>query len=185
VVKEACGYDDYVNFRHHLPADNQCVRWYRWALQRIAQLHPDVVVVGTYANTPAWRQGQQQVLDDMHHVASRVIELSDTPWIAAPAACLAQAGATQGTCLAPLSPRVVELANQARLVAAQTHSDFLSVVGWFCARGRCPSLINGAIPYYDGAHLTPEYSTYLGPALERALNLTGGRIRPLASDGHR
>jgi hypothetical protein len=54
---------------------------------------------------------------------------------------------------------------------------------WFCRAGRCPSLINGIVPFYDGAHLTPEYSTYLGAALEHALNLSGDIVQPVASSG--
>ena len=183
VVKEACGYDWYVNYRHQLPANNQCTLWYHWALQQIARIHPDVIVMGTYANTTWWKQGQIQVLTDLHRYAPRVILLSDTPWIGSPVDCLLTRGATQGTCLKRLRPLVVRLNHESADVARASHSQFVNVFGWFCRASRCPSVINGLIPFYDGAHLTPEYSTYLGRALANALNVTGANVHPLANSG--
>lgn len=184
VVKEACGYDWYVNYRHQLPANNQCTLWYHWALAQIARLHPDVIVMGTYANTTWWQEGQTEVLNDLHRYAPRVILLSDTPWIGSPADCLLTRGATQGTCLKALRPLVVGLNHQSAAVARASHSQFLNIFGWFCRDSRCPSLINGLIPFYDGAHLTPEYSNYLGSALENALNLPGKNIRSIGTTGN-
>jgi peptidoglycan/LPS O-acetylase OafA/YrhL len=183
VVKEACGYDWYVNYQHQLPSNNQCSLWYHWALTQLARLHPDVIVMGTYANTTWWTQGQARVLTDLHRYAPRVVLLSDTPWIGSPADCLLTRGATQGSCLKPLRPLVIRLNHESADVARASHSQFLNVLGWFCRAGRCPSLINGIVPFYDGAHLTPEYSTYLGAALEHALNLSGVTVRPVASSG--
>jgi len=183
VVKEACGYDWYVNYQDQLPANNQCTLWYRWALVQLARLHPDVIVMGTYANTTWWKEGQIQVLNDLHRFAPRVILLSDTPWIGSPADCLLTRGATQGTCLKTLRPLVIALNHQSARVARASHSQFLNTFGWFCLAARCPSLIDGLVPFYDGAHLTPEYSRYLGPALADALNLTGTAVRPVANSG--
>ena len=183
VVKEACGYDWYINYHDQLPANNQCTLWYHWALAQLARLHPDVIVMGTYANTTWWKEGQIQVLNDLHRFAPRVILLSDTPWIGSPADCLLTRGATQGTCLKTLRPLVIALNHQSARVARAGHSQFLNTFGWFCHAARCPSLINGLVPFYDGAHLTPEYSRYLGPALADALNLTGTAVRPVANSG--
>jgi O-acetyl-ADP-ribose deacetylase (regulator of RNase III) len=51
--------------------------------------------------------------------------------------------------------------------------NYIDVTPWFCDDGLCPSIIDGFIPYKDGAHVTPQYSAYLGKAMTTALNLNG------------
>jgi hypothetical protein len=51
----------------------------------------------------------------------------------------------------------------------------------FCDDALCPAVINGLIPTWDGKHLTPQYSTFLAPALESALNVLGTKVVPIGS----
>jgi hypothetical protein len=43
-----------------------------------------------------------------------------------------------------------------------------------CEDETCPAVIGGFIPTKDSAHLTPQFSAFVAPALALALNL-GGR----------
>ncbi len=176
VVKEACGYDAYSDVTPGLSPNNQCTQWYDWAKVQIARLHPDVIVIGSYTQTPDWYKGEVAVVHDLKALAPRVVLFGDTPKIPEPAGCLLKPGATQGSCLWPLTAARVQLTDQAHAIATAAHIQFLDVTPWFCANALCPSLINDVVPYKDGAHVTPQYSAYLVPAMITALGLSRGTV---------
>ena len=180
VVREACGYDGYVGLSGVLP--NACTQFYSWARTQIAALHPDVVVIGSYTATPLWKQGETQVIADLRPFTKRLVLFSDAPWTPpSPATCLTARGANQGTCLTiePAS-RVVGHAAPAAIAAGE-HVQYLDTANLSCNGWRCPAVINGIIPTYDGIHLTPQYSAYVAPLLGPALDLGGANTRPVAT----
>ena len=66
-------------------------------------------------------------------------------------------------------------------IVASTHVQTLNVTDLLCDQGLCPAVIDRLIPTYDGAHLTPQYSAFLAPELETALNLTGSNTVPFVA----
>jgi peptidoglycan/LPS O-acetylase OafA/YrhL len=183
-LKEACGYDWYVNTRQQLPSNHQCILWYQWAVAHIATIHPDVIVVGTYDLTAYWQEGLRTVLAQMHTLAPRVILVSDTPRTSDPSTCLMTPHATLKSCLFPVSATNQLQLAQARSIARDTSTQFLDITPWFCTRRYCPSVIHGFIPYRDGAHLTKQYSVFLTAAMGRALDIRNGQIRQPAFETH-
>jgi hypothetical protein len=175
IVKEACGYEGYVG-----RGDNPCVLFYHWAKKVIAEIHPDVIVIGSYTSPVNWELGESTVVAELKPLTKRLILLSDTPWIPEPSGCLTKLGATQRTCLwnEPLS-RADATVDVSR-IAASERVQFIDVTPWFCDEGSCPSLIADYLPYYDGSHLTPQFSEFLASDLGDALNLSGNStVQPL------
>jgi len=186
VVREACGYDTYVGIDPGEGKGNVCDTFYSWAKTQITKIHPDVLIMGSYTNTTNWVQGETMVVNQLKPLAKRFILLSTSPetrqlsrGIQAPNVCLTTAGANQGTCLVPMPTGRIENDLQTAAIAAQTGVQYLNVTPLFCDAGECPAIINGMIPTYDGAHLTPQYSKYVAPDLAPALNLNGTNTVPI------
>jgi len=180
VVREACGYDGYVGLSGKLP--NACTTFYAWAKKMVPGLHADLLVIGSYTATTLWRQGETAVIDQFRSETRRLVLLSDVPWTPhSPATCLVAAGANQGTCMTtePAS-RIAGHAAPATIARA-THVQYLDVANLLCDQWRCPAVIDGLIPTYDGIHLTPQYSAFIAPALGPALNLAGTRTVPITA----
>jgi peptidoglycan/LPS O-acetylase OafA/YrhL len=179
IVKEACGYDSYEGIGPNAPG-SACVQWYAWATKQITKLHPDAIVMGSFTRTYWWYQGESTVISQLRPLTKRFILFSDTPTIPPPPGCLTNKGATQKSCLWTISPKVAKHRVQTSALAAATGVQYLDITDLFCTTGGlCPSIINDIIPYHDGAHLTPQYSRFLAPALAPALNLTGSTTTPL------
>ena len=87
----------------------------------------------------------------------------------------AAAGATNAS-LSPTAAVRAGEANASRVVrqlAQQSGASWIDVQSWFCAGGRCPSLINGIVPCWNKRHMTKTYSRYLAPTLAPLLHLNG------------
>lgn len=176
IVHEACGLAVMPNYLHQWAPGNSCSLWYATALADIKKLHPNTIVIGTYTHEAEWAPGLAEILKQMAPLAKRVVLLSDTTRIINPSSCLLESGATQGTCLFPLSALRAHNVVVARGLAAQSGAQFLDVTPWFCDQGKCPSLIDDIVPFFDGSHVTEEYSAYLGGVMATALNLNGGSV---------
>ncbi len=176
VVKQACGYDTYTDVVPGLSPKNDCTTFYTWAKKQIVLLHPDAIIMGSYTGTKYWQQGETVAINQLKAITPRFTLLSDTPAIPEPAACLLKTGATLKTCLAHETTNRVSAQKLTMMVAKNANVEYLDVTPWFCNKGLCPSLINDIIPYYDGAHLTRQYSKFLGNDMKIALNLNGVKV---------
>jgi hypothetical protein len=172
IVREACGYEVYVNVGQFWMPQNPCSRFYVWAKTTIKRLHPDVIVMGSYDESPGWITGEEQIVRQLKPMTKRFILLGDDVGGVAPESCLAQADATQGTCARPEGSNSREI--QAKNIATKRKVDFLDIRPLMCEDETCPAVIGGFIPTKDSAHLTPQFSAFVAPALALALNL-GGR----------
>ena len=99
VVKEACAYEAFPDLNREWNIANECTTFYDWAKTTIKRLHPDLIVIGTFSKTPHWVAGETSVINTLKRLTPRLILLGDTPYTKAPAQCLLQSGATQGSCL--------------------------------------------------------------------------------------
>ena len=179
VVKEACAYEAYPDLHREWNIANGCTTFYDWAKVQIKKLHPDLIVIGTFSKTPDWVAGETSVIATLKRLTPRLILLGDTPYTKSPAQCLLKSGATQGSCLSSESVLSTEVQAQVKAIASSTRVQYLDMTNLFCEDQRCPAVINGLIPTWDGKHLTPQYSTFLAPALESALNVLGTKVMPI------
>jgi len=181
VVKEACAYEAFPDLNHEWNIANECTTFYDWAKAQIKKLHPDLIIIGTFSKTSNWVAGETSVINTLKPLTPRLILLGDTPYTKSPAQCLLQSGATQGTCLSSEAVRVTKVQAQVQAIASSTGAQSLDMTNLFCDDAVCPAVINGLIPTWDGKHLTPQYSTFLAPALESALNVLGTKVVPIGS----
>jgi hypothetical protein len=172
IVREACAYEVFVNVDQFWNPKNPCSTFYVWAMTTIERIHPDVIVMGSYDESPGWIAGEEQVVRQLKPLTKRFILLGDDVEGVAPESCLALPGATQGTCARREGSNAHVL--QAQKIATTRKVNFLDIRPLMCEDEICPAEIGGFIPTKDSAHLTPQFSTFVAPALALALNL-GGR----------
>jgi SGNH domain (fused to AT3 domains) len=181
IVREACAYEIVADVDQIWSPQNTCSTFYDWAKTTIKRLHPDVIVMGSYDETTGWIAGEEKIVGQLKPFTKRFILLGDDVAGNAPPICLARPGATQGTCARPEGSNSLEM--QAQKIATTRKVDFLDIRPLMCEDGTCPAEIGGFIPTKDRAHLTPEFSAFVAPALALALNLGGHdtiKIVPIA-----
>ena len=159
-----------------------CDAWRKKALNEIASIHPDVVVMGSthYGFTPAeWIGGTQKTLDKLSPSAKSVIVMSATPELGFNGlSCLAAKVNWPSWlpelkhCHAPLAPEttdsVVNLLRQASKAYPNVHVfDFRNAI---CPEGICHAKLGKHIVYRDGQHLTASFIESLAPVLEKQLS---------------
>jgi peptidoglycan/LPS O-acetylase OafA/YrhL len=181
VVKEACAYEAFPDLNLEWNIANECTTFYDWAKTTIKRLHPDIIVIGTFSKTPHWVAGETSVINTLKLLTPRLILLGDTPYTKAPAQCLLQSGATQGSCLSSQALLSTKVQSKVQAISSSTRVQSLDMTNLFCDDALCPAVINGLIPTWDGKHMTPQYSTFLAPALEAALNVQGTNVVPIGS----
>lgn len=166
VVKEAC---DYTTF---LAGSGQCADWYTWALQQIAQLHPDLIIMGGDYSGVGWQADVARAVSAMKGRAPRVEFLQLAPGLSQdPAQCLLKDGATLGSCLTTERPAVLTAAKQEASIVKAAGADYLPTQPWFCSGNLCPSVIGSIVAYADVGHVTQAYADHLVPALAAELPL--------------
>ncbi|MBL7501222.1 acyltransferase [Frankia sp. CNm7] len=153
----------------------ECETWRAAVLEKIAELRPALVVVGSEARTNAIHAGPRPMAELMRTLRStgaRVAFLEDTPYpgFAVPD-CLARHPSKVGECVVPISAS--KLTEPQREVENRGARDggatLVDPVPWLCARDSCPPIIGNTIVYYDKSHVTGTYSTLLAPFLGPAL----------------
>jgi hypothetical protein len=168
----------------------ECDDFKEWALDQVAALQPDLVVVST---SPGSRRGvydgdelvtdtaradrlvergMVDLLERLDANAGRTALLADIPNVAGdPGGCLARGAARLAACSfreQPTHARSVAI----QLRAAETAGvEAIPTRQWFCDGDTCPPVIGRTIPYRDGGHMTAAYSATLGESLGRRLGM--------------
>jgi peptidoglycan/LPS O-acetylase OafA/YrhL/ABC-type Fe3+-hydroxamate transport system substrate-binding protein len=169
-------------------AFTECDQWRQWALERIAQLKPSLVVIsstfhgqtlasGGAQQSPAvesaWEHGLSKAIIDIRATGARVAMLSDVPAHAQAVPDCVEAH--QNSALSCATPTLNALLVQHQLIEEKvvpaSGGQYVNVEPWFCTRAACPAVINGIITEFDTSHLTTTYSRYLAHALGVVLRL--------------
>jgi peptidoglycan/LPS O-acetylase OafA/YrhL len=192
VVKNSCSSIDVVPVRHDEVASD-CVKWQRWASERIARLKPDLVILSNLGTmdvarrdgSPAtgaeaedvWRRGVESSILTLKKVTSRLVYLGDSPGLNEPPTdCLATKSLTLGTCVfagAQLQSR--DEANRIGAeVAASNGAEYVDTTPWYCYEGSCPLVVGTTVVWSDTSHITATRSRELEPAFNLALAIRHG-----------
>ncbi len=159
----------------------QCDQWHRFAVQRIDQLHPDLVIVtqevslkpnGDAYTAEQWGRGMTKTLRQLAVPARRIVVLGNIPTISTnPPLCLSRNTTNVQACSSPI-PGYLAANNTAEERAANgVGARYLSVTPWFCA-ATCAAVIGRYEVYFDGYHITRAYAEYLTRVLDSALALS-------------
>jgi SGNH domain (fused to AT3 domains) len=157
-----------------------CDQWHQYALGRMRQLHPDLVVVtqefrtrpdGTAYTAAEWQQGMERTLRRIPVPASKIVVIGNIPsQPQSPPQCLSVHTTEVQACSWPLWPLIAGYNTAERNAAVHTGARYVDVIPWFCST-TCPSVIGRYEVYFDNYHITEAYSIYLGRVLSDALRL--------------
>lgn len=164
----------------------ECEAWRKNALRRIAELHPDVVVVSesiTYPFTEKqWNLGTQRMLRVLVGRAGRVYLMRPTP----------ELPFDGPSCLEPRGPLYAMLGSRNRCTSAAYTPHFEDVGRWLneaagsfqavqfidmtnvvCPDGLCRAEFDGSIVFRDSGHMTTNFARTLALPLATKLEIDG------------
>jgi hypothetical protein len=160
-------------------AYTECDRWRRYAVGRIADTKPDVVVMSSarnYTSGPGsdpgfdqkWARGTASTVRGLRDSGAKVLFLADTPHARrGVVACLARHRDDARTCTLPTGDAITLPARQKSEARAATGAGatLLDPTSWLCTASRCPVVVGKILVYRDFHHMTTVYSHWLGRAL--------------------
>jgi hypothetical protein len=168
----------------------ECDDFRTWALEQIATLHPEVVVVASSGPNPALydssgaripadgeedatRAGYVDLFTRLASITDRPVLLRDVPKAEEePDTCLTTGDPDLGDCMfKPLAASVRD-ADISEEAAAATGTEIVDPTKWLCWENQCPVVIGDVLPYRDRGHLTTIYSRELSDELINAMGLT-------------
>jgi hypothetical protein len=167
-----------------------CAEFHDWAVTQVAELDPDLVVIGSRAilnlaneqqtgplepgDVPdAWEAGMRGVLDELAPHTDQVSLVLDTPTTPQlPADCLSSSGATVGSCTTQMPAEVADLNDRTRAAAAASGAQVIDMEPYVCAGDRCPMVVGSTAVYADQDHLTATYVKQVTPAFVAQLHLS-------------
>ncbi len=172
--------------------DEDCTRFHDWAMEQIAAIAPDVVVVGSHpvgyladeqatgpvppaATLDAWQTGMQRLVDKVSGSTGAVRLVLDVPQRdVLPATCLSDSAATMRTCTTRFTARIRNF-NARTEAVADANPDTLAVdlTPFLCFRGWCPMVVSGIAVYADDDHLSKTYADHLYNVFGHRLRLPG------------
>jgi hypothetical protein len=165
-----------------------CQAFKSWAMDTIASLHPDYVVVSSRGATPvvtsdgtrvgaglgdrpaflaATATGVADVLSTLRQDAGHVVVVGDTPLLPRePGVCLSSGhGVNLGDCLFTRTASAHRVQQRFAQAARSSGATYVDAMPWFCAHALCPSVVGQMITMRDKEHVTPEYATLLARRL--------------------
>lgn len=173
-----------------------CATWRAHAVETVAKLKPDVVLLGTVDtygfSENQWIAGTESVLKQLSLATGHIYLLRDTPhlpfdgpdclaehvgrpaWLGLGHACQVASADAQGA-----------LVYQWLGVAASrfTNVSRLDMNAYICPEGICSAKSRGMVVFRDSQHMTGSFAATLGPALAMKLGLGAGAPGMAAGKG--
>ncbi|GAB1693946.1 acyltransferase family protein [Krasilnikovia sp. M28-CT-15] len=182
VVKSACSAADIAIYEPRLKRRfDECLRWRKAAYQRVHELHPALIILGSVGPSghllgvpdqgtgwvDAWRHTVRQVSAP----GTKVYFINDTPWQVNVPECLSQHQDDPGACVHARSQVIRQPATRARVTAAvrALGASIIDPLPWFCTATRCPGVVGNILVYKDQHHISTVYSRLLAPLLSAEL----------------
>ena len=170
----------------------ECDEFKDWALDTIADLDPELVVVSSAAlpkvvvpggvravgfNRPSkFREvqmdGMRRELELLQDLAPTVALVANTPKLPRePGVCLSQGAPDLGACLFEPRPDARRYQRGFERVAGRLGALVVDAEKWFCHRQLCPSVVGHYVTMRDSEHMTTAYAETLADPLARELGL--------------
>jgi len=171
----------------------ECDEWRQDVLDRIAQVHPALVILGVARHytdiygftpySPQWLQGMSAMITAIRKLGPQVLVLGPVPKPPFDVPGCLSVHLTKATaCKVPLNQGINEagLAAERRAVTA-AGGTYFDVSPWLCTTTTCAVMVDNLLVYRDDNHLTDTYTTYLAPAMTDELGIVLGRRPPTAT----
>ena len=164
-------------------AYSACNQWHRFAIRRINQLKPDLVVISQ--DVPAdhvaphqWQQGLEATLMQLEVPKTRVVVLGNIPILPQSAPeCLSRHVSDIQACSGPVITYLTPF-NQAEKAAADSEgAHYVDVTPWFCSTV-CTGVIGRYEVFIDQFHVGATYTYVLEGVLRQALHISTAARRP-------
>lgn len=176
-------------------AFQRCTRWRDQVMARLRAEQPQLVVVSTaraYGGDgtgiwqqsgfdhydAAWISGLTDTVTQLRDTGAQVLVLGATPDpIAVTPTCLSDHLNDVAVCSAsPTQPVLSAPGAQRERAAVETAGGHYAVLtDLFCTATTCPPIVGNTMVYYDGGHLTRQYSQLLAPAVGALADLALAR----------
>lgn len=152
-----------------------CGAWWRKVAPRIKQLRPAFMIVAQYYDPrhPAAQMyaGLRTELRTFRKLVPTVIVMEDDPRHPDinPVDCLADSGATLGSCTLDYP---AELDTEHRTIQRMVNrfgAHYMRTKRWFCFGGKCPTVVGTTVVYRDTEHMTITYSRQIAADVSHAL----------------
>jgi peptidoglycan/LPS O-acetylase OafA/YrhL len=183
LTKSSCPMVDESIFYARIGRDfTECDTWRRRALDAVASLHPDIVILGsveTYAFTrEQWTKGTTRVLSAISNASGHVYLLRATPQLPfnGPSCLSARHWPTwlhirKDACQTPNSSRHADEVYQWLTQASSGFANvsMLDMNDLVCPAGVCYAERNGLVVFRDAQHLTATFAESLGAAFGKRL----------------
>jgi len=188
LVKVGCGPYD-VTQLHDGQAYPECPEFRDWAMERIEEIRPDVVVLaarGLWAVQPAagqskekaWQAGMATTLGELEPLADRVVVLiAASTAVMDPKECLTAPEADMASCTGPAETVETAVNPLQREAAKAEGADWVDVSRLLCVQDRCPMVADFLVVYRDKAHITASWGRRVGRELGALLGLEERRRR--------
>ncbi|MGA7297324.1 MAG: acyltransferase family protein [Rhodanobacteraceae bacterium] len=158
-----------------------CAKWRHKAIQAIATLEPDIVILGSsytydYSRTQ-WVEGTRHVLRALNGSAKRIYLMRSTPALPfngpsclAPRSWLYSALSTKTVCASPANSSRNDRVYHWLQDAAGSFDKVRTVdmIDHVCPNGVCHAKLDGQIVFRDDQHMTASFAASLAPVLARA-----------------
>jgi peptidoglycan/LPS O-acetylase OafA/YrhL len=190
LIREGCPSADVTPWMVHGGPSADCEAFQDWARDQVAELKPDVVLLGSEANRRGFTSDDDEVVDDVPTMSTmyregmereidylapntgRVIVIGDPPAVVVhPGRCLSERDASLKTCLSKEDKVSLVFIDSLRQAAKNKGVEFVETADWFCADGLCPSVVGDYIAHRDRTHISQSYAGYLTDELEQQIHL--------------
>lgn len=154
-----------------------CVEHREWAIERILETRPDVVVLthSWQAELPpdadrsaVYTEGLADVVRQVQASGAQVVILGAPPGSESLQECPTSLNGPDDCLRGPADTFAPQMASEQQ-VAAMTGATAIDPEQWFCIDGRCPTIVGSTPVYGDGQHLTAEYAERIAPEVVAAI----------------
>jgi peptidoglycan/LPS O-acetylase OafA/YrhL len=156
-----------------------CDVWRKGAIARLAASDANLVIItswrkgykGNAGGSPftisdaQWKQGLSESIAPLTSAGKKVLLLGDTPQARIHMnECMASHPTTMTRCVLDHDTAVDTAQNRLEdTAAAELGVNHYDTSSWFCANGRCPSVVGNTAVYLDTNHINNTYSVALAP----------------------
>jgi peptidoglycan/LPS O-acetylase OafA/YrhL len=189
LTKPACQVPDFPSYSQALRREyRECAEYRSWALARIGDIRPDVVIMSsafkdvrlsvggkptTRGLEEAWDSGLAAMIGRLKPLTGRIVVLGDMAYPAEPGIdCLTAHPNDVPACNTPRKDAVYADHNAKEAsVARQSGAEYVDVVPWFCTDSVCPAVVGGLTTHRDAYHVAENYAVWLSVALGTATGM--------------
>jgi peptidoglycan/LPS O-acetylase OafA/YrhL len=151
-----------------------CREWYSWAVSRIRQIRPRVILVGgsigelPSSSTTAATEGVIDAARTLKGIR-RVVVIGDPESLAHnPIDCLLASNASMASCTTTWPVSSLRAYNEVGSAMKRMGVGFLRTRGFVCYQRECPAVVGHTIVWRDNSHMTAVYSAQLVNAFRAA-----------------